>query len=141
MLNTKPLTIRILLLEDDLQTVATLTQHLSELESALQDDNIDLSLVVLSEYTMVEQYINSDKQHPYDIILLDRDCKAGGSFHTIFTNADPTKIISISSMPQWNEQAERKGVTRIVWKDYSNLRLFAENVMEHVKDLILINHL
>lgn len=74
-------TVRILLLEDDLKTVAALTQYLAGLEQEMNDQGMDMSLVVLSEYSMVEDYINQDKRHEFDVILLDRDCKMGGSFH------------------------------------------------------------
>ncbi|KKQ79741.1 MAG: Lon protease [Candidatus Daviesbacteria bacterium GW2011_GWA1_38_7] len=38
---------------------------------------------MLSEYTQVEDYINKSKEFKFDIVLLDRDCKAGGSFHVL----------------------------------------------------------
>jgi CheY-like chemotaxis protein len=129
-------TLRILLLEDDLETVAILTQRISELESEIKENGLDISLIVLSEYTMVEKYINQDEQHQYDIILLDHDCKAGGSFHTIFTKADPTKIISISLIAEWSEQAERKGVTRIISKDFLDQSRFADTVIINIREMI-----
>lgn len=130
-------TIRILLLEDDLKTVAALTQYLAGLEQEMNEQGMDVSLVVLSEYSMVEDYINQDQRHEFDVILLDRDCKMGGSFHTLdFDKFGVEKIISISSTPQWNEEAQAKGVTRVVWKDYENIYYFAERVMKEVRKIL-----
>lgn len=130
-------TVRILLLEDDLKTVAALTQYLAGLEEEMDDQGMDMSLVVLSEYSMVEDYINPDSRHTFDVVLLDRDCKMGGSFHALdFEKFGVEKIISISSTPQWNEEAQAKGVTRVVWKDYENIYYFAEKVMKEVRDIL-----
>lgn len=128
-----PKTIRVLLLEDDLETVSVITKKLAELEQELQNKGTDIALTVLAEYTQVE-YINSDAQHQYDIVLLDRDCKAGGSFHVLdFEKVEIKNIISISSTPQWNEEAKARGVKRVVWKDYKNLDTFAENLIGEVR--------
>lgn len=130
-------TIRILLLEDDLETVSVIARKLAELEQELQDKGTDIALTVLSEYTQVEQYINTDKVHQYDLVLLDRDCKAGGSFHTLdFEKIGVEKIISISSTPQWNEEAKARGVQAVVWKDYANLDDFSGKVATLVQKFI-----
>lgn len=130
-------TIRILLLEDDLKAIAALTQKFSELEEEMIKHEFDLSLVILSEYSMVEQYINPDTTHEYDVVLLDRDCKVGGSFHALdFSKFDLDKIISISAIPKWNEEAKAKGVKRVVWKDIDNIYWFAEKVMKEVGRII-----
>ncbi len=132
-----PKTIRILLLEDDLATVSAIAQKLAELEQDLQERGTDIALTVLSEYTQVEQYINTDKVHQYDIVLLDRDCKAGGSFHALdFERIGVEKIISISSTPQWNEEAQARGITNVVWKDYSNLENFAAELSHIIRSTI-----
>lgn len=130
-------TVRILILEDDLKTVAALTQYLAGLEQEMSDQGMDLSLVVLSEYSMVEDYINQDQRHEFDVILLDRDCKMGGSFHALdFEQYDVNKIVSISSTPQWNDEAQAKGVTRVVWKDYENIYYFAEMVIKEIRKIL-----
>jgi DNA segregation ATPase FtsK/SpoIIIE-like protein len=129
--------IRILILEDDLKTVAVLNHRLAELEEELHGKGSDFSVVVLSEYSMVEQYINTLDVHQYHIVLLDRDCKAGGSFHTLeFNKFDLDKIISISSMPQWNKEAQDKGVSRVVWKDYQDLYEFTKKVIDEIRDIL-----
>lgn len=133
----RPQSIRVLLLEDDLETVSLLAEALVSIEQQLQEKGLDVSLVVLSEYTMVQQYLNSLDVHQYHIVLLDRDCKAGGSFHVLdFNKFDKKNIVSISSTPQWNEEAQSKGITRVVWKDYDNLGEFAEKVGSEVRDML-----
>ena len=129
-------TIRILILEDDLETLSVLLKKLSLLEKDLEESSLprDFSVVTLSEYTQVEEYINKNKEQKFDAVLLDRDCKAGGSFHVLNISAiGADKIISISSMPQYNEEAVQRGVKHVVWKDYQNLTDFAGKV---IKELI-----
>lgn len=129
-------TVRILLLEDDLETVSVLAKKISELEQELLDSGTDIALTVLSEYTQVERYINTDDKHQY-LVLLDRDCKAGGSFHVLdFEKVGINNIIAISSTPQWNEEAKARGVKRVVWKDYNNLEKFAGEVLGNIKAII-----
>lgn len=130
---------RILILEDDLETVSVLLDKLAKLENELMksDNKIEFPVTVLSEYTDVELLINNLDQKKYDIILLDRDCKIAGSFHVLdIEKFGVDKVISISSTPPYNEDAKMRGVTRVVHKDYSNLNVFADSVMEHLKELI-----
>lgn len=130
-------TIRLLLLEDDLETVTVLTHRLYMLEHEMESKGMDLSLVVLSEYSMVEQYINTDNEHSYDIVLLDRDCKAGGSFHALdLEKFNLDKVISISSIPEWNDEAKKKGISRIVHKTHDDLNGFAEQVLAHIREVL-----
>lgn len=133
----KPTNIRILLLEDDLETVSLLSKELVRVEELLQEKGLEISLVVLSEYTMVQQYLNSLDIHQYQIVLLDRDCKAGGSFHVLDLNKfTKDYIISISSTPQWNEEAQEQGITRVVWKDFNNLVLFAIKAGKEIREIL-----
>lgn len=127
-------TTRILILEDDLETLSILLRKLHELEDETASV---ISVVILSEYTQVEKYVNNDEKPDFDIVLLDRDCKAGGSFHTLeIEKFGPDKMISISSMPDYNKQAQDRGIKRIVWKDYQNLEDFSEKVIAQVKELL-----
>lgn len=129
-------TVRILILEDDLETLSVLLSKFNSLEKKLSWGSNDIAVTVLSEYTQVEEYINNTKM-PFDIILLDRDCKAGGSFHTLnFDKFDVDKIISISSVPEYNENAKLKGVTRIVYKDYKDLENFANKVIDEIQEIL-----
>lgn len=131
-------TIRILILEDDLETISILISKLQILQDELEnkDPASTFAVTVLAEYTQVEEYINN-KENKYDIVLLDRDCKAGGSFHVLnIEKIGSDKIISISSTPPYNEEAKQRGVKRIVWKDFNNLDIFSDKVISEIKELI-----
>jgi hypothetical protein len=71
--------IKTLILEDDLETLAALLKKLAVLER--RDYKFSFPVTVLSEYTQVEEYVNKKEDKDFDLILLDRDCKAFGSFH------------------------------------------------------------
>jgi hypothetical protein len=130
-------TIKILILEDDLKTLSVLLDKLSLLEE--NNQIVDFAVTILSEYTQVEEYINKKNDADFDIILLDRDCKACGSFHVLdFDKFNLDKIISISSVPDYNEEAKKHGVSRIVFKDYQNLEDFSNKVIEEIKILLKI---
>ena len=127
-------TFRILILEDDIQTISILTKKIIQIEAELKEG--DIAVTVLSEYTQVEEYINNTKTD-FDVILLDRDCKACGSFHVLnFDKFGVDKIISISAIPEWNKEARERGVTRVVLKDLINLEKFADNVSGEIKRII-----
>lgn len=123
---------RVLILEDDLQTLSKLLEKLAVLETKLvEDKGTELSVVILSEYKQVERYINKDLQPEFDIVLLDRDCKIGGSFHTLdIKKFGVDKIIGISSMPEYNDQLVKIGITKVIHKDYKNLEIFTLNLEE-----------
>jgi len=132
-------TIRILILEDDLETLSLLLKKLYSLEEKLVNSEkpTDFSIVTLSEYTQVEEFINKSKNIDFDVILLDRDCKAGGSFHVLdLERIGADKIISISSIPDYNEEVKTRGVNRVVWKDYKNLDKFSDQVIIELEVLI-----
>ena len=60
-----------------------------------------------------------------------------GSFHALdFSKFDLDKIVSISAIPQWNKEAQEKGVKRVVLKDIENIYWFAEKVMKEVGEII-----
>lgn len=134
-------TTRILILEDDLKTLSILFNKISKLEEELINKNYsDIAVTVLSEYTQVEDYINKIEIPNFDIILLDRDCKAGGSFHVLdLSKFDKNKIISISSVPEYNEHAKKLGINKAVWKDYDNLEKFSLAVIRSVEEILPTN--
>ncbi len=126
-------TTRVLILEDDLETLSVIMKSLFCLEEELVNKT-DFAVTVFSEYTQVEDYLNKIELPDFDIILLDRDCKLCGSFHILdFNKFGKDKIISISSTPQWNKDAEAAGIKRIIPKDYSNLKDFSERLIIEVK--------
>ena len=127
-------TTRRLILEDDLETLSVLLKKLQQLE---EETSSVISVATLSEYTHVEEFINNKNELGFDIVLLDRDCKAGGSFQVLdIEKYGPEKMISISSMPGYNEDAQERGIERIVWKDYQNLEDFSEKVLEHIRQML-----
>jgi len=132
-------TVRVLILEDDLETLSLILKKLHLLEENLANSASlkDFSVVTLSEYTQVEEYINKSKTADFDVILLDRDCKAGGSFHILdIESIGVDKIISISSIPEYNDQAKARGVTRVVHKTYEDLEGFTDKVIKEVREVI-----
>ncbi|MBT4597515.1 hypothetical protein HOC76_00625 [bacterium] len=129
-------TIRILILEDDLLTLATLLKKIHLLEEELCDsqNSRDIAVTVLSEYMQVEEYLNKTDHIQFDVILLDRDCKACGSFHCLdLDKYGRDKIISISSTPQWNKEAMERGIKRAVHKDYFQIDKSADRIIEEIK--------
>lgn len=127
--------VRILILEDDLETLSRLTESLVSLQKRFKD--LDLALTILAEYTQVEDYLNNADKNIFDIILLDRDCKACGSFHCLDLSKYPVeKIIAISSVPRYNEELSQRGVWRIVQKDYQELDRFIDEVETNLVDLL-----
>ena len=131
--------IRILILEDDLETLSILLKKLYELEEDLlaKGRNRDIAVTVFSEYTQVEDYLNKIIKPEFDVVLLDRDCKLGGSCTAQKeTNVDVKKIISISSVPEYNEKARKFGVTGVIHKDYKSLEKFSNKVIALVAKLV-----
>lgn len=134
--------IRILILEDDLQTLSKILDGLYRLEERFtnEENPKEIAVTVLSEYTQVEEYVNASPKPQFDIVLLDRDCKAGGSFHVLeMEKIGVEKIVSISSIPQYNEEAIRLGVIRVIHKDYNRLGYFAERLCRQIEEMILEN--
>lgn len=130
---------RILILEDDLLTLSVLLRKINLLEEELLKDNPpkDIAITTLAEYTQVEEYLNKTNHIKFDVILLDRDCKACGSFHCLdFEKYGKDKIISISSTPQWNKEAVKKGVGRVIFKDFSQLEKFTDKVIGEIRRML-----
>ncbi len=124
----------ILILEDNLHVLSVLLEKLWELEG---DQPNELSVMVLTNYQQVEDYINSNPKASFDVILLDRDCKLNRSFHILdFERLGPEKIISISTVPEYNAEALSRGVTRVVEKDLRDIDLFVAKVLLEVSEMI-----
>lgn len=129
------MTKNILILEDDIQTLSKILDGIAKLEKDFYPTDFDIT--VLSNYEVVEKWINKESADKYDLILLDRDCKMGGSFHILdIEKFGPEKIISISSMPQWNKEAEARGVKNIIRKDYENLDTFVDSVISGIPKIL-----
>jgi len=131
----KDKTIRILILEDDLETLSVLMKNLYVLEENLPYPQ--LAVTVFSEYTQVEDYLNKIEKPNFDIILLDRDCRMGGSFHVLdFEKFNANKIISISTVPEWNNKAVEKGVKKVCWKGHDNIEDWGERIAEMIENML-----
>jgi len=128
-------TYKILILEDDFEAVSKIMAELYNLEGHFAPYDFDVTVLSTSE--SVKKLINHQDKDAYDVILLDRDCKTQGSFHDLnIEKFGPEKIISISSTPTWNEEAERRGVAKIVPKSFSDLEGFARDVSEEIKNVL-----
>ena len=117
-----------------------LDNEISALEEklALQGRLLDFAATVLSEYTQVEEYVNNNHTSTvFDVVLLDRDCKACGSFHILdIDRIGADKVVAISRVDAHNEEARIRGVTRIVRKDYQNLDGFATKVVGLIEEMV-----
>jgi CheY-like chemotaxis protein len=121
--------ISILILEDDPQTLSVIFEVLRGFDCVFEP-------VVLSRYDQVEKLVNAQDIR-YDLILLDRDCGAGGSFHVLdIERFGPERIIAISSVPPYNEQARARGVARIIDKDYHKFDEFAQKLTVEIRGLL-----
>lgn len=124
----------ILILEDNLKILSKLLDKLYTLEG---DQPNELSVIVLTNGQQVQDYINNNPKTDFDIALLDFDDKLGKSFHALdIEKFGPEKIISISSVPKWNEEARKRGIKRIILKDYAKMDDFADNVVDEVRKMI-----
>jgi hypothetical protein len=124
----------ILILEDDLRTLSKILERLASIE---EDQPYEFTMVILTTYLQVEEYINKNPKTIFDMVLLDRDCKLGGSFHVLdIERMGPAQVIAISSVPKWNREAEERGVRRIVEKDYSDLDGFATRLADEVTSML-----
>ncbi len=125
----------VLILEDD---ISTLRSILVLLEQIGEQRNLDIAVTVLATYIQVQEYVNKHPIISYDIVLLDRDCYLGGSYHVIdLQNFNKKNIVSISSVPEYNQQAKRMGIERVVLKDYNDLEGFASKVQKELDELLI----
>ena len=128
------LTKTILILEDNLKVVSKILYYLYELE---QDQPYDFSVIVLTTYQQVEDYINSNPKANFDIILLDGDCKLNQSFHILdLERFGADKVITISSVKDYNEKAKKRGVKRVIEKDLANIEDFSQKVVKEIEKMI-----
>jgi len=124
----------ILILEDNLKVLSKILDRLYVLEG---DQPFEFSVMVLTTSLQVEEYINSNPKAKFDIILLDRDCKTDGSFHVLdIEQFGKEKVISISAVQEYNNEAMLRGVKRIVPKDIVDFDKFANTVVKEINDMI-----
>jgi hypothetical protein len=124
----------ILILEDSLKVLSKILEKLYVLEG---DQPYDFSVIIFTNYLQVKQYVNDNQKAEFDIILLDRDCKLGNSFHVLdIERFGADKVIAISSIPEYNAEVGKRGVTHIVEKDMLHLDEFATKVVSQVALLL-----
>lgn len=124
----------ILILEDNLKVLSKLLDKLYTLEG---DQSNELSVIVLTNGQQVQDYINSNPKADFDIALIDYDDKLGRTFHILeIERFGAEKIIGISSVPKWNEEARKRGVKRIILKDYAKMDEFADKVANEIAEMI-----
>jgi len=122
--------IRILILEDDLETVEKIFLVLRKIE---EERGAVFGVTVIPDYIQVKEFINKNPQIKFDLLLLDRDCFLGGSFHEVdLKNFEKNRIISISSVPQYNLNAYKMGIKRVVLKDYQNIEDFGKRLKAEI---------
>ena len=128
------LTKSILILEDNLKVLSRILDRLFVLEN---DQVFELCVMVLTTSSQVENYVNSNPKANFDIILLDRDCKIGGSFHVLdIERFGKEKIIGISSIEEFNKELKQKGITKIILKDLKDMDKFADEVVRELGYII-----
>ena len=124
----------ILILEDNLQVLSKLLDKLFILE---QDQPFDFAIMALTSHQQVEEYVNNNTKAAWDIIILDRDDKLNDSFHVLeIERFGADKVIAISSVPEYNAEAKRRGVKRAVLKDFKALDAFVDDVVKEVERMI-----
>lgn len=124
----------ILILEDNLKVLSKLLDKLYALEG---DQPNELSVIVLTNHQQVSDYVNSNPKAEFDIVLLDYDDKIGRSFHILdIEKFGPEKVIGISSVPKWNIEAQKRGVKKVILKDYAKMDEFADQVVKEVAEMI-----
>ncbi len=124
----------ILILEDLLEVQGHLITELAKLEQQLGEE---LLVTTYSDPEDVKDIVNHEDSGKYDVIILDRNSKSGGSFHVLdIDRFGPEKIISISSIPQINQSLAKRRVSVSVDKDLRNLSEFASQVASEAAKLL-----
>ena len=119
---------RILILEDDLLTLATIYRVLQEVE---EETGEELYVTGYSSYLDVIP-LNTAKVK-FDIILLDRDSVEGGNFHSLDVEKfGGENIIAISTSHAYNEEAIERGVTMVIAKDALDLDDFGNRLKKEI---------
>lgn len=118
----------ILILENDPRVLTLIFQVLFDLK-------LDCAPIVLSTSEQVEKLINPSDL-TFDLIMLDRNCSLGRSFHVLdITKFGPEKVIGISSVPKYNQELLKRGITQIITKDYDHLNQFTLDLAKAIADI------
>lgn len=124
----------ILILEDNLKVLSKLLDKLYTLEG---DQPYELCIIILTTAQQVQDYINDNPKAEFDIALLDYDDKLGRTFHILdIEHFGSERIIGISSVPKWNEEARKRGVKSVILKDYAKMDEFADQLVREIGEMI-----
>lgn len=130
---------RILILEDDLTFLVSIYSVLLKLEKAIQETVADFYIapVNFSEVSNSEKFIR-EHAGEFHLILLDRDSADEKDFHVIeITRATVLKVIAISTVEEFNNKLKKRGVTRIIKKDYSDVKSFETSLYKEAEQSIV----
>jgi hypothetical protein len=98
----------------------------------LLESRIEFIPVVLGTSDQVEKLINPNDL-TFDLILLDRNCSQGKSFHILdIGKFGADKVIGMSSVTRYNDDLIERGVSRFVTKDYDHLDRFEVNMKKEI---------
>lgn len=129
--------IAILVLEDNLYALSALMEQLGNLEQDLIERGRDMTVVVYPTSQFIETEVNDKNSQDYDVIILDRDDKQGTSYHVLdIDKFGPQKVIAVSTLSQWNNLLKKRGVNRIVRKNFLDLENWAREVVRHASEII-----
>ncbi|MFW5884724.1 MAG: hypothetical protein ACOCUF_00615 [Patescibacteria group bacterium] len=132
-------TIRVLILEDDLKACQAILKVLEEVEFEAIKKGVELSALVFQERVFVEEFVNQREWTGEEIVFLDREADKGqaGNFHDLdFEKFDKDRIISISSVPDFNEDARKRGINRVVQKDFTKMDEFGEKIERELRVIL-----
>ena len=125
---------RTLILEDNLNALSVIMNRLQLVHA--ENNFIKIAVTVLSESTQVESYIHSTSQD-FDLVLLDRDCCIGGSFHILdLSRFSLKKVIAISSHVEYNNKLVAQGVSKVCTKDFSKLEEWGDELWETIRGVV-----
>lgn len=125
---------RILILEDNYKVLSKLLEKLSVLEDK---QPFEFSLTILNDSEQIERLVNDNPRAEFDIIILDRDCKVNKSFHVLdIEHFGAEKVIAISTVYKYNQQAKDRGVTTVIEKDLLDIDKFTEKVVKEIEAII-----
>lgn len=117
----------ILVLENDPRILTILFRVLMNLK-------LDYMPIVLSTSEQVIKLINPSNM-VFDLILLDRNCSLGRSFHVLnIAKFGPDKVIGMSSVSKYNDDLLERGVSRIVTKNYDDLDQFEIDISRSIAE-------
>ncbi len=130
---THGITKTVLILEDNPRVLTRIAMVLERLSGSL---GIVFRPVSFPTYREAQDYLDMHGRS-FDLILLDRNDRDGQSYHELGLEREGAgKIISISSVPERNEEAKRRGIRKSVLKDYADLEGFAAGLETLIREMI-----